>query len=433
MTAPLLTYYADDFTGAADVLDSYGRRGVAAEVYLSAEVAGQSATTATVVGVAGEARRLETPELRRVVRAELEALRGLESRVVQYKICSTFDSSPRIGSIGAAAETAAELFEQPVIPVLVGAPALGRYVVFGNLFARSDAGSEIFRVDRHPVMSRHPVTPMQEADLVRLLATQTDLPGRNTNLLSLRSGQWSISHGDRPTLDVVDAVDAADLMSIGSALWSAADSADGYFVVGSSGVNEALLSSSPARVEPECRVPASRPVAPADSVLVVSGSRSAVTAAQVSVAARHGFRVVHVQAEGASEWQRARTEAVALLRAGAPGVVVDVGQAQLLAAADAKIGARLGELCEEVLDETWCRRLVVCGGDTSSQVARTLRTTRAEYLLSLAPGVPLCLLLRSGAASLEVAFKGGQLGGPDLLVRARDACSDEADRSTAAS
>src|SRR3546814_8091875 len=62
-----------------------------------------------------------------------------------------------------------------VVPIVVGAPHLGRYVVFGNLFAVA-GGDEVFRIDRHPTMARHPVTPMHEADLRRHLAAQTDMP-----------------------------------------------------------------------------------------------------------------------------------------------------------------------------------------------------------------------------------------------------------------
>src|SRR6185503_4084087 len=70
---------------------------------------------------------------------------------------------------------AAKIFRQRFVPVVVGAPGLGRYCVFGNLFARMGIGSagKIFRLDRHPSMSVHPVTPAEESDLRRHLAKQT--------------------------------------------------------------------------------------------------------------------------------------------------------------------------------------------------------------------------------------------------------------------
>src|SRR5438067_10399171 len=67
-----------------------------------------------------------------------------------------------------------DAFASRFVPLVVGAPSLGRYCVFGNLFARCGAESEPFRLDRHPSMSRHPITPMDEADLRLHLAKQTN-------------------------------------------------------------------------------------------------------------------------------------------------------------------------------------------------------------------------------------------------------------------
>ncbi|MBL2103911.1 four-carbon acid sugar kinase family protein, partial [Klebsiella pneumoniae] len=78
----------------------------------------------------------------------LRFLQALGVRICHYKVCSTFDSAPRIGSIGSALEIGRAIYGGRTVPIIVGAPDLGRYQVFGNLFAR--AGGEIFRIDRHP-------------------------------------------------------------------------------------------------------------------------------------------------------------------------------------------------------------------------------------------------------------------------------------------
>src|SRR3546814_14822481 len=83
-----------------------------------------------------------------------------DAAVLHYKTCSTFDSSPETGSIGRAMEIGARQFGG-VVPIVVGAPHLGRYVVFGNLFAVA-GGDEVFRIDRPPTMARPPVTPMPD-------------------------------------------------------------------------------------------------------------------------------------------------------------------------------------------------------------------------------------------------------------------------------
>ena len=119
--------------------------------------------------------------------AVFDWLRSLQTPVVHYKVCSTFDSAPHRGSIGRAIEIGLEQFGQAIVPVVVGAPELGRYTVFGQLFAAFQG--EVFRIDRHPVMSRHPATPMTEADLLLHLARQTVLPMARIDLADQLAGR----------------------------------------------------------------------------------------------------------------------------------------------------------------------------------------------------------------------------------------------------
>ena len=78
----------------------------------------------------------------------------LGPKFVHYKVCSTFDSSPRIGSIGRAIDIGCRVFQNRFVPLVVGAPVLQRFCVFGNLFARSGLDSPAYRLDRHPTMRR---------------------------------------------------------------------------------------------------------------------------------------------------------------------------------------------------------------------------------------------------------------------------------------
>ena len=108
--------------------------------------------------------------------AIFRAMRALGAPVNHYKVCSTFDSSPGVGSIGRAMELGRAVFRsRQSVPVVVGAPHLGRAVVFGNLFAEADGAW--YRIDRHPTMRRHPVTPMTEADLRLHLAGKPSCDG----------------------------------------------------------------------------------------------------------------------------------------------------------------------------------------------------------------------------------------------------------------
>src|SRR5690606_19714743 len=124
------------------------------------------------------------------LRPKFKALKALGAPLTHYKVCSTFDSSPQIGSIGRATDIGCEVFQPPVVPLLVGAPGLKRYVAFGNLFAT--VGDTTFRIDRHPTMSRHPVTPMHEADLRLHLSQQTARPIALIDLRHLSEGDEAI-------------------------------------------------------------------------------------------------------------------------------------------------------------------------------------------------------------------------------------------------
>src|SRR5262249_51989442 len=92
--------------------------------------------------------------------------------LLHYKCCSTFDSAPHVGSIGAAIRALKPHFANAFLPIVGGQPNLGRYCLFGTLFAAAGTGGTVHRIDRHPTMSVHPVTPMGEADLRRHLAAQ---------------------------------------------------------------------------------------------------------------------------------------------------------------------------------------------------------------------------------------------------------------------
>ena len=120
----------------------------------------------------------------------------LGTPVVHYKVCSTFDSAPHIGSIGRAVDVAAGLFDG-WIPMVVADPGMGRFQSFGHLFALAQGKG--YRLDRHPTMSKHPVTPMDESDLGLHLAKQTDKADRPRRLRrhEARAGRCTSRGGSR--------------------------------------------------------------------------------------------------------------------------------------------------------------------------------------------------------------------------------------------
>ena len=166
MSDVLLTFYGDDFTGSADLVMQYERFGLSGLIFLgSPGVAELEAAAAdhAVVGIAGVTRAAAPAEISGMIAPAFEALAALDPRYLQYKVCSTADSSPKIGSFAPAIQRGRELFGAVPVPVLVAQPKLGRYTAFSNHFAVYR--NEVYRLDRQPVMSNHPTTPMREADL----------------------------------------------------------------------------------------------------------------------------------------------------------------------------------------------------------------------------------------------------------------------------
>lgn len=424
-----IAYYADDFTGATDALESLALAGLRTRLFLDPPTPARLAAHHGLhaVGVAGLTRSQATPDLARTLRPAFRALRRLRPRFVHYKVCSTFDSSPHIGSIGRAIEVGREVFGRRAVPLLVAAPTLGRYCIFGNLYARFGIGSQgaIHRLDRHPSVSRHPVTPMTEADLRRHLAKQTTLKTALFDLLEVQSHADDARARLRTVArdaDIVlfDALRQEHVGRIGELLPTLAPASSPFFAVGSSGMGTALCAGK--RPAPSGagydRGPA-RKRRDDSPLLVLSGSCSPVTAGQIACALADGFFGLRISCSPAREGR----ETSAILRALQTGKNVVAFTARGSARGrpiDPKIlGSTLGRIARAVLAAIPLQRLVVAGGDTSSYAARALGIESVEFLSRFVPGAPLCRAAAPGspADGLEVNFKGGQVGAPDFFVR----------------
>ena len=221
-------------------------------------------------------------------------LKTLGATVCHYKVCSTFDSSPTIGSIGRAIDIGQAVFRQANIPLVVGAPQLKRYTAFGNLFAVYQGRN--YRIDRHPVMARHPVTPMSEADLRIHLGQQTDKSIELVDLAMLAADdvdkRVDAIFAQGAQIVLFDVADLATQNSVGRQL-DRLRSPRGVFAVGSSGVEYALLSEW-TRTGLISGVSRFAEPGPVDRIAVVSGSCSSTTARQIRHAEAHGFEAFAV-------------------------------------------------------------------------------------------------------------------------------------------
>ena len=391
MTDLLLSFYGDDFTGSTDAMESLARGGVRTVLFAKPPTPQMLAKYdgLRAFGVAGTTRAMPPNEMERALRPAFAAMRACGAPIVHYKVCSTFDSSPTVGSIGRAIDVGADVFASRTVPVVVGAPALGRYCVFGHLFVRNAADAAPVRIDRHPSMSRHPTTPMNEADLRLHLAKQTGKTIGLIDVVALRAGHRDLADANAEVV-LIDLLDEADLPDAGRLIVSTA------FVVGSSGVESALMAHWGRSTA------VFAPVGPAEPTLAVCGSCSPVSAAQVDWAMADGFLAV---AAGAAD---ARGEVICGLR-NRRSVVIHTR--------DRRPGEELGVLVRDVMEAARPRRVLVAGGDTSGQVARALDIESLEMIGELTRGSPLCRAAAPGspADGVEITFKGGQIGAVDFF------------------
>ena len=438
MSDLLISYYGDDFTGSTDVMESLTFSGLRTVLFLEPPTEEQVNSLGDVraIGVAGRTRSMTPDAAEAELRPVFESFARLKTPIVHYKTCSTFDSSPRIGSVGRAIDVGWDVFGPTYVPLVLGAPILRRYCAFGNLFASSGLDSEVFRLDRHPTMSRHPTTPMDEADARLHLGKQTSRKTGLIDLFQLDDAKARIEALVSEGYEIVlfDTVSESDLPKVGRAIWEGR--AKGPLVTGSSGAEYALVAHWRATGEiGEVRMPN---VGSVDQIVVASGSCSPVTAGQIEWAERAGFALVSLESEKLvgegceGEIDRAVREACSAAADG-KSVIAHTGYGpddprikRTMAVLASKglggdearsqtaerIGSALGEVLKRVVDKTGLRRVATTGGDTSYYLARQLGVTALEAIGPMAPGSPLCRVIAPGseADGCEVTFKGGQVG-----------------------
>jgi 3-oxoisoapionate kinase len=419
---PLYAFYGDDFTGSTDVLETLGINGVDAVLFTRMPTSRNLAefSRCRAIGIAGESRSRSPQWMSRNLPAIFRAMRRLHAPVNHYKVCSTFDSSPRVGSIGRAIEIGRSVFGPQPVPVVVGAPHLGRAVVFGNLYATADG--EYYRIDRHPTMRRHPVTPMAEADLRRHLRKQSRLRVGLVDLEAFalrRVDAHFRRQGNDAQAVLFDGFNDSMLSDTARVLFERAARRP-LFAVGSSGLTHGLVLHWRALgIVPPRALPAR--ATPVDRLLVLSGSCSPVTARQIRESRNSGFSTIRLQREG--NWQETMARALTSLARGESVVLYTALGPQAQGSAHGeRFGAALGKLLRELVLASGVRRVLIAGGDTSTHAVKQLGIHALTFAASLAPGVPLCRAFAPGSAfhGLELALKGGQMGSEGFFSLVRD-------------
>ena len=394
---------ADDFTGATDLAAMLARAGMPVTLRVGIPDAAAAPASAYEV-IALKIRTVPPEDAVAEARAALRWLRAKGAARIYWKYCSTFDSTPR-GNIGPVADALMSDLRCDLAVHCPGFPENGRRVFMGNLFVGETP------LDESP-MRDHPLTPMRDADLCRLLAPQVGRPTGRVTWPVLRDGAEAV----RAALArmsghvVLDTIETADLATIAEAVH------DRALICGGS----ALAQLLPGHLGRPGEAPAPLPVPPSGRV-VLAGSCSAATRAQVGAyldAGAQGYRLDPLElARGgglaaARAWLAGRDpEADKILFATAPPAAVSAAQEALGA-------QRAGTLVEEALAtlaqdavRAGIGRIVVAGGETAGAVTKALGVRTLRIGPEIAAGVPWCMT--EGGPAL--ALKSGNFGGPGFF------------------
>lgn len=417
---PLLGCIADDFTGATDLANILVRGGMRTVQTIGVPSDALAASLdADAVVVALKSR---TAPREQAVAESLEALRWLRGRGCTqffFKYCSTFDSTAE-GNIGPVAEALQDALGADFAIACPAFPGAGRTVYLGHLFV----GRKLLNESG---MENHPLTPMRDADLVRVLQAQSvgrvgllAQPDVAAGAARVRERMAAL-RGEGVRLAIADAVSDADLVALGEAC------ADAALVTGGSGLAQGLPANFRRRGTLRESDAAHLPTVPGPAV-VLSGSASTATNGQVAAwlrAGRPAFRVDPLALARGEAVVEAALDAVAAADANATTLIYATTPSDEVRRVQAELGAaRAGALIEAALGgiaarlrARGTRRFVVAGGETSGAVIQALGLQALRIGRQIDPGVPETQSLGE-AEPLAVVLKSGNFGAEDFFEKA---------------
>ena len=477
MAGAILGAIADDFTGATDLAGMLVKQGLRTVQTIGVPEASGRALWTQEVDAVVVALKTRTAPAQQAQADALAALAWLQAQGCQRfvsKICSTFDSTSA-GNIGPIAEALMDALGTELALVCPAFPANARTVYRGHLFVGdallSDTG-----------MREHPLTPMTDANLVRVLQVQSRRPVALLPWPVVANGAEAVAqeltrlHAQGVGLVIADAISDADLLTLGLGCraWPLVVAGSGMAIGLAAQLRAAgqlaalpistsistsirgLISGSPLIPTP----PASSQAAPRGAAaltavrgpaLVVAGSCSSATQAQVERmrGCRPAWRLDPAQAVQTPDTAVAEALQWALTRLGdEPILIYSTASAGEVRAVQAVLGSQAaGEAIEEVLAritqalvEHGVRRLIIAGGETSGAVVRRLGVSALRIGPEIAPGVPWTVTLDGNALAegaegadgsggsdgsgrraqpmLALALKSGNFGDPDFFLQA---------------
>ncbi len=417
----LLGAIADDFTGATDLCNTLVRRGMRTVQLIDVPPPSTEIPDAEAVVVALKSRTIPAAEAIDKSLAALGWLQQAGARQILFKYCSTFDSTDA-GNIGPVAEALMAALGTDFTLFCPAFPEAGRTIYKGYLFVGDVLLSE-------SGMRDHPLTPMRDPSLVRVLQRQSQ--GKVGLVL-----HYDVARGAAAIADafgslrlagfqhaIVDAIEDHDLEAIGEA------AADFKLITGGSGIALGLPDNF-RRGGLLGDGAAADTLPPVDGqAAVLSGSCSTATQAQVAYFSerRPVFTIDPIAAAEGGLAAQALAWAKPLLGE-KPILISATAPPEKVAEAQARLGReRAGTVVEETLAaiardlvRQGVRRLVVAGGETAGAVVQALGVTGLRIGRQIDPGVPWTVSIptRPGEPALALALKSGNFGAPDFFLRA---------------
>jgi len=415
----LLGAVADDFTGATDLANTLVQQGMRVTQLIGVPDENTDIGDAQAVVIALKSR-MAPPE--DAVEWSLQAIKWLQERSTHqffFKYCSTFDSTAQ-GNIGPVGDAMHEYLGSDITVICPAFPDNGRTIYKGNLFVNEVLLSE-------SPMRNHPLTPMRDSNLIRIMDAQSKLKTHGVDLNVVRQGSAAILcemnslRTNGYSYCVVDATNNEDLDALGAAL------ADHVFVTGGSAVARGLPTNyrkAGMLGDPEL------PVLPKTKgrSIVLAGSCSVATRAQIALVSDLWpvFKIdVNALADGTLSTVMI-TDWVLNQDPKKPVLIYASADPDEVAETQGKYGVeKAGKLVEDVMGQTafalskaGVGKFVVAGGETSGAVVEALKIKGLRIGPEIDPGVPWTESI--GETPVALALKSGNFGADDFFVKALD-------------
>ena len=416
----LIGCIADDLTGATDLAMILAREGLKTIQVVGVPNAQTPIPDADAIVIALKSRTIPADEAVEQSLAACDWLKGAGAGQIYFKYCSTFDSTDQ-GNIGPVTDALMNKLDTNLTVACPSFPENGRTVYRGYLFVGEGLLSE-------SSLRNHPLTPMQDANLSRVLAKQSQSQIANIYFEQVEQGERAIvdslltADPDQNTIFIVDAMSNEHLRSIGLAC------KDLPLVTGGSAVAMGLADGFRLQGMLADEVVEHEFLVPTGNLIVLAGSCSEATLAQIE-RAQQSMPSYRIEAaalladqpvvDEALQWAKAQYKdhaAVLIYSSAAPAEVAQLQSENNKLALGSQIESVMGELAKRLMTEQGVQRFVVAGGETSGAVIESLEVRTMQIGPAIDPGVPWTKSV--DGSGLALALKSGNFGGVDFFEKA---------------